>query len=377
MENREPIIVLLLSTLYGIAFSWRLPFLQVHTVMDWTYFSTMDQWAAPTAPLYGASQWGLESRFFSPWHLLDLLCGPTVGMNLLLPIHLAIAFGGGWVLARVLGLGWRAAFTCAVVYPSSSWLYLHFAVGHLSYLPFCYVPWTVAALWRNSALGLAASMALAFFGGGVYMMLKTGFLLGIVAIALTWRQWSLRPASTLLVAALLTLVLVTPKLVQIWPVQSRADPHAGDHLAVLSEYASALFSGNQTVYGVPWDDQGGSMGFQEAGAYLSPLLVPLIVAGAGATVWTVAAAMMLMQGMGDYFGPWSPWRLVNKLPLMSSMRISPRWFILLIFCSGVMAAHGVERLSQTRIGMIVAMMLLAGGLVDCWIVSTMCLGLMK
>jgi len=46
-----------------------------------------------------------------------------------------------------------------------------------------------------------------------------------------------------------------------------------------------------------------------------------------------------------------------------------------ILCFGVMAAYGVERLSRSRIGTIVAALLLAGALGDCWWVSTASLGL--
>jgi hypothetical protein len=272
------------------------------------------------------------------------------------------------MLAQILGLGWLACLTCAVIYPSS-WVYLHFTVGHLSFLTFCYLPWAVIAVVRYSALSLAIIMVLAFFSGGCYMILKTGVLLSIISISLIWRAKSVQPIKTLLIGAALTILLATPKLIQIWPVQSRVEPNTGDHLRFLSEDVDAFFSRDQSIHDVPWSS-GGDMGFHEAGAYLSPLFVPLIVIGAGANVWTIAAVTMVTLGIGDYFGSWSPSSLLGELPLFSWMRINPRWFIIAIFCFGVMAAYGADHLSKIPIGTIIVVVLLTEGLIDCWFVST-------
>jgi len=59
-------------------------------------------------------------------------------------IHLAMAFSGGYVLARTMAMGRVAAVVSAVVFPSSSWLYLHLSVGHMNFLPALYIPWIVA-----------------------------------------------------------------------------------------------------------------------------------------------------------------------------------------------------------------------------------------
>ncbi len=369
--------VLMLSALYAIVFSWRLHLLELHAGFDWPYFRTMDQFTPPIAPQYGLSQWRLESRIFSPWILLHWLCGPAIGINLELPIHLAIAFSGGWVLARVLKLGWLPALTCAAVYPSSSWIYLHFSIGHLSFLPFAYSPWMVAALligtWR-ATVGLAVLMALSFFEGGLYPILETGVLLGILGLALTWQRRSLRPLGTLLITALLSTLLATPKLAQVWPTESRSVPGCDGHLAAAG-YASSFFSRDQTQFRtLQWLETGG-MGFWESGAYLSPFIVPLVAAGAGSAPWVVAAFLMLAFGMGNYFGPHSPYCFLHALPMLAWMRVSPRWFIMAMLCFGVLAASGVERLSRSRAGTVAAVLLLAAGLCDCWWVSTGCLGL--
>jgi len=87
-----------------------------------------------------------ESMVVSPSLIPYLLFGPYAGLYIEIVGHIAIGFAGGYVLGRVMGLGALAAIVSAVVFPSSSWLYLHLSLGHLNFLPAVYFPWIAALL---------------------------------------------------------------------------------------------------------------------------------------------------------------------------------------------------------------------------------------
>src|SRR5208337_5026858 len=91
-----------------------------------------------------------QARILTPFFLLHLAFGPIVAINLELSAHLAIAWAGGYLLGRLLGLGYLPAIVCASVFPSSSWIYLHFGAGHISFLAALYLPW-VLSMWMMAA----------------------------------------------------------------------------------------------------------------------------------------------------------------------------------------------------------------------------------
>ena len=87
-----------------------------------------------------------ESAIVTPFLLLYLVFGLIPGMLLEIYLHVAIMFAGGYVFGRELGLVPRAALVLAAMFPSSSWLSLHVAMGHLNFLSIAYIPWILALL---------------------------------------------------------------------------------------------------------------------------------------------------------------------------------------------------------------------------------------
>src|SRR5581483_11243842 len=127
-----------------------------------------------------------------------MLFGPFAGLDLQIPVHLAIAWSGGYVLGQVLGMDWMGRLTCASIFPASSWFYLHIAVGHLNFLPTAYLPWVAAlalAGSRNRRLlpWITAGLLLAImFGeGGVYQPTQAIVLAMLIALwmAAGSRKW--------------------------------------------------------------------------------------------------------------------------------------------------------------------------------------------
>jgi len=73
---------ILFSIIFSIMFTWNLNFRAIHLIGDWQYNYTLDQFTVPSDVLkynFGPSQWHLESRHYTPWHLLHILCGQALG----------------------------------------------------------------------------------------------------------------------------------------------------------------------------------------------------------------------------------------------------------------------------------------------------------
>jgi hypothetical protein len=133
--------------------------------------------------------------------------GPSVGAHLEVTLHLAIAWAGGYVLARMLGLGPLAAVAAATILPASSWFPLHLGEGHLILMGFVFLPWLLALMVLASerklalpAIAAAALLAITFGGGGGEVIIYEGPLVAAYAIAETIRRRSARPILFLAVA---------------------------------------------------------------------------------------------------------------------------------------------------------------------------------
>lgn len=86
-----------------------------------------------------------QSHFLTPWFLLTLLFGPFIGLRLEIPIYIAIAWSGAYVLARVAGTRPLGALAAAMLFATSSWFYVRVTAGLLAMCGFAYLPWAIAA----------------------------------------------------------------------------------------------------------------------------------------------------------------------------------------------------------------------------------------
>ena len=168
---REAALVVAAALVFGAAFGW--PILahlgQAGTARDWDQLLVYQSVPVETLlryhqfPLWNPFMCGgmpmlgnPQSRFLSPFLPLSLLFGSVPGVQLEIPLHLALAFAGGYVLARVLALLSRvAALATAAIFPACSAFSLHFAVGHDGFFSCAYMPWLLACFW--SAVQRAAS----------------------------------------------------------------------------------------------------------------------------------------------------------------------------------------------------------------------------
>jgi hypothetical protein len=320
-----------------------------------------------------------SSQIVTPLFLLPMLFGPFAGLNLQIPAHLAIAWAGGYVLARVLGMGTLGRLTCASIFPASSWFYLHIGVGHLNFLPSAYLPWVTAMVLlganRRSLMPWACGgllLAIMFGEGGVYQPTQAAMLVVLIALWLALVRRSLWPLAGLVVMALFALGFGAIKLLPSWELM-RLHPRPTEEIdySPLRVLLTGLFSRHQYFD----QERLEAWGFWECGAYLGPGAAALAVLGLASSPrrtipWMLVAALSFILAIGG-LRPWFPWVLLHHLPIFSWERMPERFLILLVFAAGVIAAYGADFLAGVGkpFGAIMAALILVGAVADARMVS--------
>jgi len=317
-----------------------------------------------------------EGAVVTPFILPYLMFGLASGVIFEVYLHLAIMFAGGYVLGRELGLRPLACVALAGVFPSSSWLSLHIAAGHLNFLSIAYTPWVLVLLlascrtkrWFPSLLGgLLCALALT---EGNYGFVFTVMLVGILSITLTLFSLSIRPLTAAFLIGVFALALSSLKLIPtaellaIYPRDWGVSWHSWWSVSV------SLFSRNQDLT----RPMTASYMFSEYGGYIGVPFALLALIGAvsdwrKALPWVLGGIIFLQLFRGDT----SPDALVvwlRELPLGGNIGLCGRWVIPLVFCVGVLAALGVQALCDRSggWGSRLAFIMVTVGLIDAWLV---------
>ncbi|MGH7814714.1 MAG: hypothetical protein ACREQI_12020 [Candidatus Binataceae bacterium] len=348
-----------------------------YTITHFHQFPLWDPYKCGGMPMLGNP----ESPFLTPFFVLELLLGPVVGLRLSAVAHIAVAFGGAYFLARVLGISKLGAAACAAAFAGSSWFYLRLEIGHTNFLPCAYIPWPLALLHLGSerrkltpaVLG-GLIMALIVGEGGTYALPLAAALLALMATLLAIQRRTVLPLVTLVIVGIFTAAFAAVKLfpaLAFTGANARIEPPAEvNHLRfVLLE----LFYRNQnprmTMNGLAW-------GFYEYGAYIGVIFGALAVAGAigrfrSALPWLMAGAILLAIAVGN-FGRYSPWVLIHRLPFYGSMKGPEKWLIPFTLAIAVLAGYGVDTIREVagRWGPQIAMLIVVLALIDNWLVST-------
>jgi hypothetical protein len=386
---------------FAVAFTWpilgRLTFIGIaddwaeHLQPDWAAYYTITHFHQ--VPLWNPYRCGGMpllahplSICISPLFLVQLICGPFVGVNLQITIHLALGWIGGYILGRCLNLGVVASVVCATIFPASSWYYLHIAIGHLEYLPTMFMPLTIALLWfgiqRHRLLFCMLAgllLALTLEEGGVYQCTRVILLAGMVALYLAIVTQSLWPVWAMATFGLAAIGFGAIKLFPCWYDVMRIHPRPIADL----EYnqLSALWTGI-TTRDQFWDRfaagrpiPGANWAFFEWGAYLSVMSFGLAVLGVitaprRSFPWLLTALLFFVISIG---GPeaWYPWAILHHLPLFSSERVPERCMMGFVFGVGVVAAFGADFLTRRLgvAGVVLASALIAAIAIDAWLVN--------
>jgi hypothetical protein len=317
-----------------------------------------------------------ESAIVTPFLLLYLIFGLIPGMLLEIYLHVAIMFAGGYVLGRELGLVPRAALVLAAMFPSSSWLSLHVAVGHLNFLSIAYIPWILALLlmscrlhrWHLAILaGLPCGLTLT---EGNYGFVFAAMLVAIVATWYAAIERSIRPLIAAAVVGIFALAFSLPKLVPTAELLKIHPRDWGISYLTWRGILISLFSRDQDLA----HPIVASYFFSEYAAYLSPPFVLLVLIGTVGNVrkslpWVLGSIFFFLLYRGD-ISPNSPTMWLRQLPLGGNIGLCGRWVIPLFFCVSVLAALGAQLLCERPQlwGRRLAGILLIIGIADSWLV---------
>jgi hypothetical protein len=320
-----------------------------------------------------------NSQVLSPLFVLALIFGPFVGLNLQIVADLAITWIGGYVLANALGMELLGSFTCASIFPASSWFYLHIGVGHLNFLPSAYLPWVAALVVIGSArrsllpwiLG-GLVLAVMFFEGGVYQPSQAMLLAVELVLWFAVAGRSVRPIVGITVMVLFGFGFAAIKFVPSVELM-RLHPRPPQDLQ--SSPVLALLKGQLARHQFYDRLRIEDWGFWEVGAYLSPAAIALAVVGLAAAPrqsgpWIAGALLFFVLATGGP-RPWFPWALLHHLPVFSWERMPERFLIMFALAIGVLAGFGGDFLSGLRppFGTALGALLLLIAVVDAWMVS--------
>jgi hypothetical protein len=318
-----------------------------------------------------------QSRILTPFFLLHLIVGPMVGMHLEVTLHLAIAWAGGYLFARLLGLRPLSALLAATVFPAAGWFPLHLGEGHLVFLGVVYLPWLLAAIAASEKRFPIAAVVIAFlfafsFGEGSVLMIVTELpVIGIYVLSEMLRRRSFRPLGAIAIGGTLGLGLAAVDLMPaVELVRERGRVPWGPAWVMWHDLPQIWFARDQVQLALQ------NRFFIEFGSYLSPAFVVLAAASLiffrrRIIVWIAIGWFLILAIRGDNcLIPVFSW--MRDLPFLSIMRLSSRFLIPFAFCVGVLAAYGAEELQRRfgRIGQWCVAALLVAGTIDSLLVGT-------
>jgi hypothetical protein len=325
---------------------------EYHQFPYWNPFSCGGHpaWGAPESATIAVSPW-LPVYLTLP--LGEAIRVEIVGMAL-------IAALGTWLLAgRFVGRPVLRALVCVLWVVNGRWA-LQTAAGHTWHLAYAWTPWVFyffdRAVWdRRGARAVlldvtlaGASLAVMVYGGGIYPLPETAFLLCVYAALCAVHRRSLAPLAAAAAAGGVSVGLSAPKLFPLL-VTLRRFPRLIDSPEVVdpSLLWASLTSHDEGLGSHPvplpywgWHEYGLYVGI--AGAILL-VIGMLAVRGPRDAAWRVLAVLALVLGLGA-FADWAPWALLHRfVPVFRSQHVPSRWLYLWVFFSAALAAAWLDR----------------------------------
>jgi hypothetical protein len=384
--------VVALSLIFGAAFCW--PLLDSvghigprndwdqHLTLHWVPYETVRQYGQ--IPLWNPYVCGgmpmlgnPQSRWLTPFFLLHVWFGPELALQLEMLAHICLGWLGAFVLGRTVGLSRVASLAPATIFAGSSYLYLHLAEGHSTWMAYAYMPSILAAALAKRPIVAGIGLAVAVYEGGIYTVVHTVLALALLALHRSIADKSLRPIAGLGVTAIMAICVAAPKLMMMQPLLAQY-PRLTESTETVSVelVARALVDREQNLEMRIPDEH--ALGFYEYGAYVGPVPVLLALFGAVASMRrTIPWLLLLCAGLALSLGrtpggEYSPWSLLHEVPIFASLRIPSRFIVLAVLALGVLAGFGTDRLVTTRRyrRMAMAVALLAIAAIDMGLVAS-------
>ena len=338
------------------------------TVHRYHQFPLWNPFECGGMPLLGDPQ----SHFLTPLFFLTMTFGPVIGLHLEVIVYCAIAWGGGYVLGRVLGMRRISAICTATAFAGSSWFFLRAAEGNTFFMVLVYLPSIIAAAWTASERGQlryaalsGALIALSFLEGGPYPVLYEGLTLALILVGRAVVQISPRPLMALLVAAFFAAgfgaIKYSPSLEVLASHPRPTDANWSNSVDAL---AKSLLSRDQ-------DHNRQSLngwGFWESGAYVGLFAVFAMAAlrfPLRSLPW-IFAAIILFQVARGATSPNYLWVWLHSMPLFSSTRLPSRLLIPFALIVAVLAGIGIDAMCNrgSPVALAISALLIIIGAVD-------------
>lgn len=335
-------------------------------VRDWDLFTTLHAAAVGTVVDYGQFPfWNPyigggnilfahpEVPVLNPLFGLLVIFGPLAGLKIQILVVYFIGLTGWYKLARRLGISYHGAFIPPLVYMLSSYLTLHFAVGHIPFHYFSALPWLVffykkSLDHRIHVLSMGATVAFIILGsGGAVPLLFSLFFLFLISLFDVGRGRGLRPPLHAIVGGLCGILFAAVKVFPMFDYLTRHPwtPQGTVQITPLWILPKMFFAFNQSLFAD--HIQGYVWGWHEYGAFVGPLAAILIMVGAvggfkKSWPYLVLIAVSIIIVLGSFWPPYSPWDLLHLLPGFASIRVPSRFILLAVFAFAVLAGRGTD-----------------------------------
>ena len=363
------------------------------SVMEFSELPLWNPWYLGGNPLLGNPQ----VQFPTPMLLFDLAAGPILGMKLKILAHHWLGLVGTYWLSRQVGLSRYAGLLAAGAFMLSTWYSLRLFEGHTPFFSMAFVPWVLAFIHRarntpgrsvNIVAG-AAFLALIVFEGGIYPIIYTLFLSGMLAVCWSLQERSWTPVAVLVLSLSLGAGLSAAKLIPVVklmhenPRETALGGDAWNQILTGRDLASTTrsnASGSKVLAASRWDlvyqaikvflgrDQRGGesyfahqhYGWHEYGAYLGPFIIGLIALSPlvfrQQWPWLASAAGCFLIALGN-FAPIAPWTLLHHFPVMNNARVPTRFLMPCVLALAISAGFVFDtlrawmkgRFSETRL----------------------------
>lgn len=349
------------------------------SVLEFGQFPMWNPWVAGGIPLFANVQFGMVS-LQGP---LVLIFGAVIGLKLAIVGYMLIGFYGFRKLFKdAFGAPNLRATLLAYIPMFGSFFVYRVIAGHFTFLMIAFVPWLLYFFLKHrnkkAWLWFALLYSLMVWSAPHYTTIMAGVVVGlwflyeIIQAAFKtlntnkWRDfWQERKKDLLFFVKSGALIAVVCAY-RMYFVASfikdrpRLETTSNDPFTGLWQGFYAMWGPDQ--YNAP-PQLTSHWGWVEAATYIGigTFVCLLIVLG----VWVakkiakkaapfnysvvlllVLFASFSVLGMGD-FGPWSPYHLLNHLPVFDSMRVATRWLMWSSLCVlFILAAYNSKRFNK-------------------------------
>ncbi|SYZ72756.1 membrane hypothetical protein [Candidatus Zixiibacteriota bacterium] len=379
-----PVIMGAVAILYSLPFLIYWDYLGVG---DWELFTTMA--AIPVREVLYYHQFPFwnpyigggnilfahpEVAVLSPFFLINMVFGALAGLKVQVFFTFFLGLWGTYLFSRKLGLSEVASYMAAFVYYGSTYFGLHYAIGHMPFTHFCFLPWFLYFLLKSEenwkyVMGAAAAIFLMIAGNGAAVpFVYTAFFSGVLVVLLSIERKSFRLIKRYLFGLLSGVALAAVKFIPmtIYLVENRW-PGMPDDRTPLNLALAAFTSLDQYLFRNFGPAQ--KWGWHEYSAYVSPVvlilaLVAILYMFRKVWVWIVIGLFFLVLGLG-HFSSFSPWNLLLQIPGFSSLRCPSRNFQFVLLALGILGGVGLDylkdKISISKRVMTLIMILLTAG----------------